>query len=267
MKRLWILTLAWIFAVLTLHAKTLVVYYSFTNNVHTVVADLLTQIDADGLRIEPAEKGLDYAANNYAIGSRLIQAIRDNPDDAASYPAIDPVEVNFSDYDLIVIAAPLWWNNMAAPMQSFLFASGEQMAGKKIALIVSSASSVINGVVADAKRLVPHGDFVEPNLWIRSSQISNCHSLTAQWLVDIGYDNLVASLSSPCVNPAANRITLDDTGVEVTGPFESLSLFNTEGKLMLQTSLAFTPCRLQTGCYLAKLREDGNVYTAKLFKK
>ena len=45
--------------------KTLIVYYSFTNNVHTIVTDLQTQIEADAVRIEPAEEGLDYAANNY----------------------------------------------------------------------------------------------------------------------------------------------------------------------------------------------------------
>ena len=84
--------MAALFAAITTNAKTLVVYYSFTNNVHTIVSDLRTQIDADVIRIEPAEKGIDYAANNYAAGSVLISAIRNNPDDAASYPAIDPVK-------------------------------------------------------------------------------------------------------------------------------------------------------------------------------
>ena len=56
--------------------KILIVYYSFTNNVHTIVSDLRTQIEADVIRVEPTEKGLDYAANNYAIGSAQIQAIR-----------------------------------------------------------------------------------------------------------------------------------------------------------------------------------------------
>lgn len=58
-----------------MNAKTLIVYYSYTNNVHTIVSDLCTQIDADVIRIEPAEKGLDYAANGYAAGSALISAI------------------------------------------------------------------------------------------------------------------------------------------------------------------------------------------------
>ena len=126
--------------------KTLIVYYSFTNNVHTIVSDLQTQIEADVVRVEPAEEGLDYAANNYAIGSALIQAIRNNPNDAASYPEIKPVEVNIADYDRIIVGAPLWWSNMAAPLQTFLFQYGSLTEGKSIGLIVSSSSSGISGV-------------------------------------------------------------------------------------------------------------------------
>lgn len=167
--------------------KTLIVYYSFTNNVHTVVSDLCTQIEADVIRVEPAEKGLDYAADNYAIGSALIQAIRNNPEDSASYPAIDPVEVEFGQYGTVIVAAPLWWSNMAAPLQTFLFQHGAEMAGKRIGLIVSSASSGISGVESDARRLIPDGNFLTPSLWIRSSQTSGCHAMIAEWLKNIGY--------------------------------------------------------------------------------
>ena len=111
-----------------------------------------TQIEADVVRVEPAEEGLDYAANNYAIGSALIQAIRNNPNDAASYPEIKPVEVNIADYDRIIVGAPLWWSNMAAPLQTFLFQYGSLMEGKSIGLIVSSSSSGISGVESDARR-------------------------------------------------------------------------------------------------------------------
>lgn len=164
----------------------LVVYYSYTNNTHTIVTDLQTQIEADVVRIEPAEKGLDYAANNYALGSALIAAIRENPNDASSYPAIDPVEVELENYATVIVAAPLWWSNMAAPLQTFLFNHGSEMADKNIGLIVSSASSGISGVEADTKRLIPDGNFLPHSLWIRFSQTSNCHALTAEWLENIG---------------------------------------------------------------------------------
>lgn len=106
MKKL-IFTLMAVFSVIAVNAKTLIVYYSYTNNVERIVTELRSQIKADVVEIEPAEKGLDYAANNYEIGSALISAIRNNPEDASSYPAIDPVSVNLADYDCIIIGAPL----------------------------------------------------------------------------------------------------------------------------------------------------------------
>jgi len=179
---------------ITVSAKTLVVYYSYTNNVESIVNELNTQIDCDVVEIEPTEKGLDYAANNYAIGSSQIAAIRNNPDDASSYPSIDPVEVDLDEYDTVIIGAPLWWSQMAAPLQAYLFHNGAKMAGKNIGLIISSASSGISGVVADAKRLIPEGKFLEPNLWIRSYQTSNSHTLIEQWLKDINYFKLQAGV-------------------------------------------------------------------------
>ncbi|MDE6581527.1 MAG: flavodoxin [Duncaniella sp.] len=188
MKRYFFMLLAALLTVVSVKARTLVVYYSYTENVHKIVTALTSQIDADVVRIQPAEKGLDYEANNYAIGSAQIAAIRNNPSDAASYPAIDAVDVNLADYNCIIIGAPLWWSQMAAPLQTFLFQHGAEMAGKHIGLIVSSASSGISGVESDAKRLIPDGDFFSSSLWIRSSQTSNAASLLSQWLKDINYD-------------------------------------------------------------------------------
>ena len=162
--------------------KTLIVYYSFTGNCEAIVNTLAEQITADQLEIEPAEKGLDYAANNYAIGSALIAAIRQNPNDASSYPAIDPVETSLESYQNIIIVTPLWWSNMAAIMQSYLFQYGSQMAGKTVGLIVSSYSSGISNVVADAQRLLPNVTWAGDALWINNSNHSNRASLIENWL-------------------------------------------------------------------------------------
>ena len=162
--------------------KTLIVYYSFSGDCRSIVALLTANIDAEVLEIQPAEEGLDYAANNYAIGSSLIAAIREKPNDAASYPAIKPVNRNVADYDTVIIVTPLWWSNMAAPMQSYLFQEGSKMAGKTIGLIVSSYSSGISLVVADAKRLIPEGKFLEESLWINNSNRSSKGELIKSWI-------------------------------------------------------------------------------------
>lgn len=75
MTRFFSLLLTILLAVSAASAKTLIVYYSYTNNIGRIITELRTQIDADVVEIQPAEKGLDYAANNYAIGSAQIAAI------------------------------------------------------------------------------------------------------------------------------------------------------------------------------------------------
>ena len=222
MKKL-ILIVAIMMASITTQAKTLMVYYSYTNNVERIMNELSTQIEADVIEIKPAEKGLDYAANNYAIGSAQIAAIRNNPDEASSYPAIDPVNVDMSQYSTIIIGAPLWWSNMAAPLQTFLFQHGKDMAGKNIGLIVSSASSGISGVESDAKRLIPDGKFLSPSLWIRSYQTSDANTLLQSWLQAIDYDNLSSAIKN-IESDQNNDITVYSlSGVRMLADAESTS--------------------------------------------
>ena len=174
-------------AVIPAPARTLVVFYSFTGNTEAIAGAIADALPADVVEIKPTEEGLDYAANNYAIGSQLIAGIRANPDSAESYPAIQEVGIDFSRYANVIVATPLWWSNMAAPMQTFLFQHGAEMAGKNIALAVSSASSGISSVVADAKRLVPDGVFGSANLWINNSNRANAAQLVADWLAGLDF--------------------------------------------------------------------------------
>ncbi len=162
--------------------KTLVAYYSYTNNCRDIVTTLTSQLQADVLEIQPAEKGLKYEANGYALGTQLLNAIKAAPGDASSYPAIDPVTTAMDGYQNIIVVTPLWWSQMAAPMQTYLFNYGPQMAGKNVGLIVSSASSSIGGVVADFNRLVPDATRMGDALWINNSNRSQRATLVAQWL-------------------------------------------------------------------------------------
>lgn len=262
-KRLFLALAVWL-SVMAVSAKTLVVYYSYTNNVHSIVTALQSQIAADVIRVEPAEKGLKYEANNYAIGSALISAIRNHPDEATSYPAIDPVKVDMSDYDMIIVAAPLWWSQMAAPLQTFLFQYGKQMAGKKIGLIVSSASSGINGVVEDAKRLILEGDFLTPNLWIRSSQVPNCQSLIEKWLNDIDYNNIVSNIATISQTTREVKVEMSTAGVSVYGDFDTVSIFQANGQKVFDTSCSYTAYPFDMGCYVAQVKKGNKVKASKL---
>lgn len=242
MKKTIILYVIMALTALTGQAKTLVAYYSYTNNIERIVNELCKQIEADVVEIEPAEKGLDYASNNYAIGSALISAIRNNPNNPDSYPAIDPVNVSFDEYDTIIIGAPLWWSNMAAPMQTFLFQHGVEMAGKNIGLIVSSASSGISGAEGDAKRLIPDGKFLTPSLWIRSSQTSNAATLISDWLKAIGYDSLAG------IESVASDYVTDKT----------MAIYNLSGLRVAD------PENLPKGIYIVRYTNGNMIQTKKI---
>ena len=49
----------------------------------------------------------------YALGTQLLNAIKANPTDAVSYPAIDPVTTQLDSYSTIIIVTPLWWSQMS----------------------------------------------------------------------------------------------------------------------------------------------------------
>lgn len=190
--------------------KTLIVYYSYTNHTEEIVFDLKSLVDADVLEVEPTEKGLDYAANNYRIGTEQLTKIKDNPEEESSYPAIDPVDVDMSKYNTVIIATPLWWSQMSSNMQTFLFKYGRMMANKNIGLIVSSHSSGISGVEADAKRLVPNGKFLK-SLWINNANHAKRKSLLEQWLKDIEYASLGSNVTSQTmiINVNSHNLIVD----------------------------------------------------------
>ncbi len=162
--------------------STLLVFYSYTGSIKSIADEFLKNVDADVLEIQPAQEGLKYEADNYKIGSELIAAIRNAPDDKASYPEIKPYEIDLSKYSNIVVATPLWWSNMAAPMQTFLFECGKELKNKNLYLIVSSASSGISSVIEDAKRLCDGANFVGNELWINNSKRGQMPELVKQWI-------------------------------------------------------------------------------------
>lgn len=189
-----------------LSAKTLVLYYSYTNHVKELVDELSSMVSVDVVRIEPTDKSGGYELNNYAKGTQLLNAINAAPDDINSYPGIEPTNINWADYDRVVIGTPLWWSQMAAVTQTFLFLNRDVLPTKQLYLMVSSYSS-ISGVEADARRLVPGGNFASPSLWVNNASHSNRHNLVSQWVSEVHLDQATAiSLPTTTKSSAATEV-------------------------------------------------------------
>jgi len=165
--------------------KTLVVYFSYTGNCRDIVSSVTGLLEADVMEIKPAVDGQDYAANNYKLGADLINAINAKPGETTSYPGIKAIDRNAADYETIILVTPLWHSHMAAFMQTYLFKYGAQIAGKNVGLIVSSHSSGISSVVADANRLLPNATFMGEALWVNQSNRSKQDELVKNWLTGL----------------------------------------------------------------------------------
>lgn len=60
---------------------------------------------------------------------------------------------SFVLYDVIFVGYPIWYGNMATPMQTFLHEQATKLAGKRIVLFATSGSSGISSSVSEAQAL------------------------------------------------------------------------------------------------------------------
>ena len=84
---------------------------------------------------------------------------------------------------------------MVAIMQTFLFHNRTKLAGKTVAMILSSHSSGISGVVANAERLLPNVTWAGDALWINASNHSNRNSLIENWLPTQNFHSSTTGIS------------------------------------------------------------------------
>lgn len=164
----------------------LVVYFSRSGNTQAVASEISEQLDATLMEVVPTTA---YPSDYNATLSRAREEISAIDNDG-TYPSIETEVDSFDGYDVVFICTPLWYTRMSTPMQSFLNAHGERLAGKQLALAVTSSSSGITSVVADAHRLCPGSTFLGEALWVRASQISQADNMVREWIESLDLSNL-----------------------------------------------------------------------------
>ena len=121
-------------------SRTLVVYYSQSSIIDGIVAELANQLSASNIsvtlqKVEPTNPRINEANCNDEVRDSIMNIIGRYPDEANSYPAINPVNQNVNQYDNIIMVYPLWNSTMAAPMQTFNFNYNDILEKKSVAYI------------------------------------------------------------------------------------------------------------------------------------
>ena len=140
--------------------KTLVVYYSQTSNTKTVAQEIATRLGAELKEIIPVKP---YDGDFQATISR---SMKDRQEGVT--PEIKPLDVDFSQYDVIFLGYPIWFGTYAPPVETFL--SQVDFSGKKIVPFCTFGSGGLDSSVKDLAARQPKAEIL-PGYGVRAARI------------------------------------------------------------------------------------------------
>jgi len=112
--------------------KTAVVFYSLDGNCALAAEEIKSLLNADLLRLQTKdEKKRGKIAKFFWAGGMMF---------SKKLPQLKPFNFNPSDYDLIIVGAPVWAGSPAAPIKTFI--SNAAITGKKTAVFVCHAGGM-----------------------------------------------------------------------------------------------------------------------------
>lgn len=159
-------------------AKTLVAYFSATNNTEGIAKHILEAIEADDYEILAAvpytEDDLKYYTD--------CRADKEQSDPNAR-PEISGSVTNMEDYDIIFLGYPIWHGQ--APKIIYTFLENYDFGGKTIVPFCTSASSGVGSSAANLHGLCP--DTVTWTAGIRFAP-GTSKSTVVSWINGLGLD-------------------------------------------------------------------------------
>ena len=143
-----------------LHMNTLIVFYSRTGTTRKVAGAL-----ADALNAEIAE----IQCNRYGPGPlRYLLAGYDSV--RGNLRPIDMPQVRFSDFDLLLIGAPIWTSYPALPLRAFLTQATE-LPGRVALFLTYGGHSPPQKAIRSVSALLPVALELEATLSLRQEHV------------------------------------------------------------------------------------------------
>ena len=109
--------------------KTAIVYYSLQGNTRYVCEKVSKELGADLIELVPVKAYPDKGMVKFLWGGSAVTFKKK--------PELEPYTFNKNDYDLVILATPVWASSFTPPLRTFL--EDNDLTGKKIAVIATSA--------------------------------------------------------------------------------------------------------------------------------
>lgn len=147
-------------------SKILVAYFSATGTTKTAAQRLASVIDGELYEIQPRQPYTDADLDWNDRQSRSSVEMN-NPQ---SRPAIKGKKENMTDYDVVFIGYPIWWN--LAPTIVNTFIESHDLKGKTVIPFATSGRSSIGNSVSSLKNTYPEIRWRNGRLLNRASEKS-----------------------------------------------------------------------------------------------
>ncbi|MBR4914860.1 MAG: hypothetical protein IKZ42_06240 [Clostridiales bacterium] len=161
--------------------KILVVYFSWSGNLHKMAGWIADETGADIVRIEAKDP---YPSDYKKTADR---AKKEQDDGVRPEITVNIADLNLAQYDTVFIGFPVWWYDL--PMSMWTFLEGADLSGKTLIPFFShEGSSNGAGSLDTIARLAPGADFKRDNyLSIRGGKVDKSEQDVRNWVKDLGY--------------------------------------------------------------------------------
>ena len=131
--------------------KTLVVYYSYTDDTRRLANMIHEKVGGDILEIQPLELYPDDYNAAYAQGRKEVEE--------RIKPKLNNNFKDISEYGTIYLGSPIWFGTIAPPVASFLY--GQSLAGKTIIPFYTYDGLGVGESNEEIARLSPNAEVAE----------------------------------------------------------------------------------------------------------
>lgn len=156
-------------------STVLIAYFSWSGNTKKLAEMIQEQMGGELFEIEPETP---YTDDINELSGISLQEQRDN-----IRPALSSTVEDMSQYDVIFIGFPNWWNNM--PMPVFTFLEGYDFSGKTVIPFTTYGNGVWGKSVDSIRNTLPDAIILD-GLAIQEHKLQDAPAEVSEWLQELG---------------------------------------------------------------------------------
>jgi len=151
--------------------KTLIVYYSYTDDTRKLANMIHERVGGDILEIQPLELYPDDYNAAYAQGRKEVEG--------RIKPQLNNNFKDISEYGTIYLGSPIWFGTIAPPVASFLY--GQSLAGKTIIPFCTYDGLGTGQSNEEIARLSPNARIAE-GFAVKRTEVAKAREALDEWL-------------------------------------------------------------------------------------